>query len=35
LPLVKSPTLLIVGGDDELVIELNKEAFTRLRCKKI
>lgn len=34
LPLVKSPTLLIVGGDDELVIELNKEAFTRLRCKK-
>jgi putative phosphoribosyl transferase len=34
LPLVKSPTLLIVGGADEIVIELNKEAFERLRCKK-
>jgi putative phosphoribosyl transferase len=34
LPLVKSPTLLIVGGDDAQVIELNKEAFARLRCKK-
>jgi len=30
LPLVESPTLLIVGGADELVIELNKEAFARL-----
>src|SRR5262249_17534092 len=34
LPLVKSPTLLIVGGADDLVIELNKVASTRLRCKK-
>ena len=34
LPQVKSPTLLIVGGADEPVIELNKEAFARLRCKK-
>ena len=34
LPLVKSPTLLIVGGAGEIVIELNKEAFMRLRCKK-
>src|SRR5262249_51925613 len=34
LPQVKSPTLLIVGGADEVVIELNKEAFARLRCKK-
>jgi dienelactone hydrolase len=34
LPLVESPTLLIVGGADEVVIELNKEAFASLRCKK-
>jgi putative phosphoribosyl transferase len=34
LPLMKSPTLLIVGGADDIVIELNKEAFMRLRCKK-
>jgi pimeloyl-ACP methyl ester carboxylesterase len=34
LPLVVSPTLLIVGGADGLVIELNKEAFASLRCKK-
>jgi dienelactone hydrolase len=34
LPLVKAPTLLIVGGHDELVIELNEEAFERLRCEK-
>jgi pimeloyl-ACP methyl ester carboxylesterase len=34
LPLVESPTLLIVGGADGLVIELNKEAFASLRCKK-
>jgi pimeloyl-ACP methyl ester carboxylesterase len=31
---VKSPTLLIVGGADDVVIELNKEAFARLHCKK-
>ena len=31
---VKSPTLLIVGGLDEPVIELNEEAFAQLRCEK-
>jgi len=34
LPLVKSPTLLIVGGRDESVVELNQDACARLRCKK-
>src|SRR3989440_6514285 len=34
LPRVKSPTLLIVGGYDEPVIELNKEAYAQLRCEK-
>lgn len=34
LPEVKSPTLLIVGGYDQLVIELNQQAFKRLRCEK-
>jgi putative phosphoribosyl transferase len=27
---VTAPTLLIVGGDDEVVLELNREAFDRL-----
>lgn len=31
---VKSPTLLIVGGDDPAVIALNREAFGALRCEK-
>jgi putative phosphoribosyl transferase len=31
---VQAPTLLIVGGYDEPVIALNKEAFAKLRCKK-
>jgi len=30
LPEVKAPTLLIVGGRDEVVIELNRQAFARL-----
>ncbi len=30
---VRSPTLLIVGGLDEVVIELNREAQAKLRCK--
>ncbi len=30
LPLVRAPTLLIVGGDDEPVIELNREAMQRM-----
>jgi len=34
LPRVKAPTLLIVGGDDTGVIELNQEAYDRLTCKK-
>lgn len=34
LPKVKSPTLLIVGGDDGVVIDLNEEAFAQLRCEK-
>lgn len=33
LPQVKSPTLLIVGGHDEPVIELNEQAQAQLRCK--
>ncbi len=34
LPLVTAPTLLIVGGDDEIVVELNREAFMRLQCDR-
>jgi putative phosphoribosyl transferase len=33
LPLVKAPTLLIVGGRDEPVIELNKRAQAQLRTE--
>jgi putative phosphoribosyl transferase len=29
---VKCPVLLIVGGDDGVVITLNEEAKARLRC---
>jgi putative phosphoribosyl transferase len=31
---VKAPTLFIVGGRDEGVIELNESAFLHLNCKK-
>jgi putative phosphoribosyl transferase len=31
---VQAPTLLIVGGDDEPVVELNRRALARLRCEK-
>ena len=31
---VQAPTLLIVGGDDMEVLELNREAYGRLRCEK-
>jgi dienelactone hydrolase len=34
LEAVTAPTLLIVGGADHGVIELNQEAFRRLRCHK-
>ena len=30
---VRAPTLLIVGGDDPLVVELNREAQARMRCE--
>jgi putative phosphoribosyl transferase len=32
LPLVRAPTLLIIGGHDEPVIAFNREAAARLRC---
>jgi putative phosphoribosyl transferase len=32
LPLVEAPTLLIVGGNDEPVIDLNREAMDRMRA---
>jgi putative phosphoribosyl transferase len=32
LPAVTAPTLLIVGGCDEVVLELNREAQAALRC---
>ena len=34
LPLVRAPTLLIVGGADTPVIELNRQAYDQLRCEK-
>ena len=33
LEMVRAPTLLIVGGDDAVVLELNQEAARRLRCE--
>lgn len=34
LPLVKAPTLLIVGGRDYPVIEMNQRAYAQLSCEK-
>jgi putative phosphoribosyl transferase len=34
LPSVAAPTLLIVGGDDESVIEMNRAAYRLLTCPK-
>ena len=34
LPRVQSPTLLIVGGLDDVVIELNRKAYEQLKAKK-
>ncbi len=34
LPKVTAPTLLIVGGDDHVVLRLNKAALAALRCEK-
>jgi putative phosphoribosyl transferase len=31
---VRAPTLLIVGGDDRAVLELNREAAASLRCER-
>jgi putative phosphoribosyl transferase len=33
LPKVKAPTLLIVGGEDYVVIELNKRARAQMHCE--
>ena len=33
LAVVLTPTLLIVGGHDDLVLELNRQAQTLLRCE--
>ncbi len=34
LPSVQSATLLIVGGDDTVVIDLNQQALERLHCER-
>jgi dienelactone hydrolase len=34
LPKVKAPTLLIVGGNDDIVIHLNEQAYAKLVCEK-
>jgi pimeloyl-ACP methyl ester carboxylesterase len=34
LPRVRAPTLLIVGGADVVVLELNREALERLQTEK-
>jgi len=33
LPKVEAPTLLIVGGDDHVVIELNEQARAQMKCE--
>jgi putative phosphoribosyl transferase len=33
LPKVQAPTLLIIGGNDDIVIELNEQARDRMRCE--
>ena len=33
LPKVKAPTLLIVGGEDHVVIELNEQAREQMKCE--
>lgn len=33
LEAVRAPTLLIAGGEDDIVIELNRKAMARMRCE--
>jgi putative phosphoribosyl transferase len=33
LPKVQAPTLLVVGGNDDIVIDLNEQARDRMRCE--
>jgi len=33
LPAVTAPTMLIVGGEDHVVLDLNLQAQARLRCE--
>jgi putative phosphoribosyl transferase len=33
LPKVQAPTMLIVGGNDDIVIELNEQARDQMRCE--
>jgi putative phosphoribosyl transferase len=33
LPKVKAPTLLIVGGEDHIVIDLNEQAGAQMKCE--
>ena len=33
LPLVQAPTLLIVGGEDDVVIDLNEQAKAQMHCE--
>jgi len=34
LPRVTAPTLLVVGGNDGAVIEMNREAYDQMRCER-
>lgn len=34
LRMVNTPTLLIIGGHDDIVLELNRQAYALLRCEK-
>lgn len=34
LPQISSPTMFIVGEEDDVVVQLNQKAFTALRCQK-
>lgn len=34
LPLVRAPTLLIVGGDDPQVLDMNRDAAARMTCER-